>query len=253
MASSLHKPFVNYLRSYYYAALSATATFTRIYCIYDPANKKIIRASAVRFNEEDTPSTSEGEAAEFEVVFEEATVIEIEQAAETTKPYAPAHHAKHTHVEDSESRHGAATLPSPQGTPEPLDTRTPLEHIGTVPLDTRTLLEHIGTVPLVPTRSLQMPITSPPMLRMPAQTVTTEYALAPAPPPALAPTARTRCIDIRYKWVINRVKKGLIKVVQISGDKMAADGLTKPIYTEKHTICQNAQNGGKESALTITI
>lgn len=46
--------------------------------------------------------------------------------------------------------------------------------------------------------------------------------------------ARTRYIDIRYKWIIDRVKKGMINVTHIPGTEMAIDGLTKPLSVEKH-------------------
>jgi hypothetical protein len=46
--------------------------------------------------------------------------------------------------------------------------------------------------------------------------------------------ARTRCIDIRYKWIIEQVQRGRLKVSHIKGIEMAADGLTKPLMREKH-------------------
>ena len=46
--------------------------------------------------------------------------------------------------------------------------------------------------------------------------------------------ARTRCIDIRYKWVMEQVERGHLKVEHIAGLEMAADGLTKPLMREKH-------------------
>ena len=46
--------------------------------------------------------------------------------------------------------------------------------------------------------------------------------------------ARTRCIDIRYKWVMEQVEKGELEVRHINGVDMAADGLTKPLQREKH-------------------
>lgn len=46
--------------------------------------------------------------------------------------------------------------------------------------------------------------------------------------------ARTRCIDIRYKWVMEQVRKGELDVQHIAGLEMAADGLTKPLLKEKH-------------------
>ena len=47
-------------------------------------------------------------------------------------------------------------------------------------------------------------------------------------------TARTRHIDIRYKWVIDMVKKKIFEIKHVGTDKMAADGLTKPFWKEKH-------------------
>jgi hypothetical protein len=47
-------------------------------------------------------------------------------------------------------------------------------------------------------------------------------------------TARTRCVDIRYKWIIDRVQKKELVIEHISGTEMAADGLTKPLLREKH-------------------
>ncbi|KAK0703188.1 hypothetical protein B0T26DRAFT_730110 [Lasiosphaeria miniovina] len=61
--------------------------------------------------------------------------------------------------------------------------------------------------------------------------------------------ARTRCIDIGYKWVIDRVKKGLIKVVHIPGRNGSRWPYKAAQHRETLTICQNAQSGGKESAL----
>lgn len=45
--------------------------------------------------------------------------------------------------------------------------------------------------------------------------------------------ARTRCIDIRYKWVMEQVKRGVVDVQHVNGVEMAADGLTKSLK-EKH-------------------
>jgi hypothetical protein len=47
--------------------------------------------------------------------------------------------------------------------------------------------------------------------------------------------ARTRTIDIRYKWVIEQVERKLLEVRQVNGIDMPADGLTKPLRKEKHT------------------
>ncbi|KAK4099839.1 Clavaminate synthase-like protein [Parathielavia hyrcaniae] len=41
--------------------------------------------------------------------------------------------------------------------------------------------------------------------------------------------ARTRCIDIRYKWIIEQAQRNRLKVAHVKGIEMAADGLTKPL------------------------
>jgi len=46
--------------------------------------------------------------------------------------------------------------------------------------------------------------------------------------------ARTRTIDIRYKWVIEQTAKGFLNVGHVQGIDMPADGLTKPLQKEKH-------------------
>jgi hypothetical protein len=46
--------------------------------------------------------------------------------------------------------------------------------------------------------------------------------------------ARTRCLDIRYKWVIEKVKEGKFVVDYQPGANMVADGLTKPLNREMH-------------------
>lgn len=53
---------------------------------------------------------------------------------------------------------------------------------------------------------------------------------------ALKPSnpARTRHFDIRYKWVIEKVKEGQIEVVHVGTQDMAADGFTKPLLATKH-------------------
>ena len=47
--------------------------------------------------------------------------------------------------------------------------------------------------------------------------------------------ARTRHIDIRYKWIQDRIKKGQFKIKHIPTTEMVADGLTKPLGREKFT------------------
>ena len=45
--------------------------------------------------------------------------------------------------------------------------------------------------------------------------------------------ARTRHIDIRYKWIQDRVRKGDFKLQHVLTAEMIADGLTKPLGKEK--------------------
>ena len=47
-------------------------------------------------------------------------------------------------------------------------------------------------------------------------------------------TASTRCIDIRYKWIIENVQGGMFQLDHLAGNEMVADGLTKPLQKEKH-------------------
>jgi len=47
--------------------------------------------------------------------------------------------------------------------------------------------------------------------------------------------ARTRNIDLRYKWVIFQIKDGKLRLQHIGTKEMIADGLTKPLNAEKHT------------------
>jgi hypothetical protein len=45
--------------------------------------------------------------------------------------------------------------------------------------------------------------------------------------------ARTRHIDIRYKWIQDRIKKSYFKLKHVPTTEMIADGLTKPLGREK--------------------
>ena len=47
--------------------------------------------------------------------------------------------------------------------------------------------------------------------------------------------ARTRHIDIRYKWIQDRINKGQFKIRHIPTTEMVADGLTKSLGKEKFT------------------
>jgi hypothetical protein len=46
--------------------------------------------------------------------------------------------------------------------------------------------------------------------------------------------ARTRTIDIKYKWIIERAERKELEIRHINGVDMPADGLTKPLQREKH-------------------
>ena len=46
--------------------------------------------------------------------------------------------------------------------------------------------------------------------------------------------APTRCIDIRYKWIIEQTRNGLFEIKYVKGEEMVADGFTKPLQREKH-------------------
>jgi hypothetical protein len=47
-------------------------------------------------------------------------------------------------------------------------------------------------------------------------------------------SARTRNIDVRYKWIIQEVEQKVFKLEHVAGTEMAADGLTKPLGREAH-------------------
>jgi hypothetical protein len=47
-------------------------------------------------------------------------------------------------------------------------------------------------------------------------------------------TGRTRHIDIRYKWIIQKEEDGVIEIKQVRTDEMVADGLTKGLIAIKH-------------------
>lgn len=47
--------------------------------------------------------------------------------------------------------------------------------------------------------------------------------------------ARTRHIDLRFKWVIDAVKKARFALQHVGTEGMAADGFTKPLQRIKHT------------------
>ncbi|KJZ68227.1 hypothetical protein HIM_12384 [Hirsutella minnesotensis 3608] len=47
-------------------------------------------------------------------------------------------------------------------------------------------------------------------------------------------SARTRHIDVRYKWIIDRVTRGDFDIQHVSTQDMTADGLTKPLTQDRH-------------------
>ena len=47
-------------------------------------------------------------------------------------------------------------------------------------------------------------------------------------------SARTRCINIRYKWVIQKVREKIFNVQYIPGENIVIDGLTKPLNKDKY-------------------
>jgi hypothetical protein len=47
-------------------------------------------------------------------------------------------------------------------------------------------------------------------------------------------SARTRNIDVRYKWIIQEVEQKVFNLEHIAGTEMVADGLTKPLGREGH-------------------
>ena len=46
--------------------------------------------------------------------------------------------------------------------------------------------------------------------------------------------ARTRYIDLRYKWVIQRTSRGDFHIIHVRTDEMVADGLTKALPRIRH-------------------
>ena len=46
--------------------------------------------------------------------------------------------------------------------------------------------------------------------------------------------ARTRYIDIRYKWIIEQARDSAFEIQYVEGEEMPADGLTKGLQREKH-------------------
>ena len=47
-------------------------------------------------------------------------------------------------------------------------------------------------------------------------------------------TAQTKHIDLRYKWIIDRVKNDYFRLQHVASEEMTADGLTKPLEKVKH-------------------
>ena len=48
--------------------------------------------------------------------------------------------------------------------------------------------------------------------------------------------ARTRHIDLRYKWVIQEAAQGRIQLEHVTTSEIAADSLTKPLQRLKHAL-----------------
>src|SRR5204863_8579994 len=48
--------------------------------------------------------------------------------------------------------------------------------------------------------------------------------------------AHTQHIDVKYKWVIQKVEKGEFTLQHVSSEDMVADGLMKPLQKEKHSV-----------------
>ena len=48
-------------------------------------------------------------------------------------------------------------------------------------------------------------------------------------------TARTKHVDIRYKWIIERTTANEFNLQHVGTRDMVADGLTKPLTKEKHS------------------
>ena len=46
--------------------------------------------------------------------------------------------------------------------------------------------------------------------------------------------ARTRCIDIGYKWIMEKQKEGRFEREHVMGENIVADELTKPLERERH-------------------
>jgi hypothetical protein len=46
---------------------------------------------------------------------------------------------------------------------------------------------------------------------------------------------RNRCMDVRFKWIIESVEAQEFDVIHIRGEEMIADGLTKPLKADKHS------------------
>ena len=45
---------------------------------------------------------------------------------------------------------------------------------------------------------------------------------------------RNRCIDVRFKWIMEQVEAKEFDILHIKGEDMIADGLTKPLKADKH-------------------
>ena len=45
---------------------------------------------------------------------------------------------------------------------------------------------------------------------------------------------RNRCMDIRFKWIVENVEEKEFDLIHVMGEDMIADGLTKPLKADKH-------------------
>ena len=51
--------------------------------------------------------------------------------------------------------------------------------------------------------------------------------------------ARTRHINVRYFFIVDRIKSGEVKMVYVPTDMMLADFMTKPLTGKQFTVLQS--------------
>ena len=61
--------------------------------------------------------------------------------------------------------------------------------------------------------------------------------------------ARTRHINIRYFFVVDRIKSGELKMVYVPTDLMLADFMTKPLTGKQFTVLQGRLLGSPSTAV----